>query len=152
MAKKKIEITEPALTPEPFIATLPPSPPPPPEPKPTLPSFFPTEKLTQKEAVKRAMDAGKDQPIEGVGYIKEEFGMVLSTQIFSTLKSQLRKASGAPALRTRTHTPTRTTPHSPYRHSTPTPSNAGELVRTLKGLIETFGPDAVREVAEALAD
>jgi hypothetical protein len=55
-------------------------------------------KITQKEAVKQAIAAGKDSPTDGVPYIKEKFGITLNNGAFSTIKSQLKKASGpAPA-------------------------------------------------------
>jgi hypothetical protein len=60
------------------------------------------EKITQKEAVKRALAAGKDSPSDGVAFVKEQFGITLNNGGFSTLKTQLKKASGAtPAKRGR---------------------------------------------------
>ena len=41
-----------------------------------------------------ALAAGKDSPSDGVAYIQEQFSMTLTKGNFSTLKSQIKKASG----------------------------------------------------------
>src|SRR5688572_15567038 len=57
-------------------------------------SGAPAGKITQKEAVKQALAAGKDSPSDGVIYVKEQFGITLNNGAFSTLKTQLKKAAG----------------------------------------------------------
>jgi hypothetical protein len=58
-------------------------------------SGAPAGKITQKEAVKQALAAGKDSPSDGVIYVKEQFGITLNNGAFSTLKTQLRRPPGA---------------------------------------------------------
>src|SRR5262245_61646086 len=52
----------------------------------------PTMKKT--EAVKAALDAGKDKPIDGSNWIKAELGMDVSPQQFSTYKSLAKNKGG----------------------------------------------------------
>lgn len=119
-------------------------------------SEAPAEKPTQKDAVKAALAAGKVLPTEGVAFVQEKFGITLNNAAFSTLKTQLKKASGA--------TPAKAKPgRKPGRPSTNGPvvaaahvgngkANPADLVRGLKGLIATFGVGVVKEMAEALAE
>ncbi len=44
-------------------------------------------KMKKTEAVKAALAAGQDVPLEGVAYIKKEFGLDVTPQQFSTYKS-----------------------------------------------------------------
>ena len=54
----------------------------------------PAKKVTQREAVTQALAAGKELPPDGVKFVKDTFGMELSNQSFSTLKSQIKKKAG----------------------------------------------------------
>jgi hypothetical protein len=47
--------------------------------------------ITQAEAVRQAVEAGKTMPQDGVAYIKEKFGIAMKPQVFSTNKSILKK-------------------------------------------------------------
>ena len=98
-------------------------------------------KLTQREAVRRALAAGKDSPAEGVVFLKEEFGITLNNQAFSTLKSQLKKAEGGTAGRGRRGAAHgRTDPH------------AVELARAVKLLVTRYGAQAVADMATIFAE
>src|SRR4051812_28932652 len=51
-------------------------------------------KITKTEAVRLALDAGKDKPIDGVNWIKAEHGIDITPQQFSTVKSNLKAKGG----------------------------------------------------------
>lgn len=108
------------------------------------------EKITQKEAVKRAIAAGKELPKEGVEYIKATFGMELNPGAFSTLKTLLKSENGSSPKKKRGR---------PAASATATPvmtkgktANAAELARGVKALVAQHGADAVAEMAKVFAD
>ena len=107
-------------------------------------------KPTQKEAVKQALAAGKELPADGVAYIKGTFGMELSKGAFSTLKTQLKKVSGAPAKPRGLPAPS--TNGSASHGIAKATAKAADLVRALRPLIATFGAEAVKDMADALAE
>ena len=113
-------------------------------------------KITQKEAVKQAIAAGKDQPKDGVAYVKETFGMELSTGGFSTLKTQLKSAGKTPGKKKRGR-PAGVSTSAP----TPAPkkasmnghmANPADLARGVKSLVEQFGAAAVTDMAKVFGD
>ena len=108
------------------------------------------EKITQKEAVKRAIAAGKDQPKEGVAFIKDTFGMELSPGAFSTLKTLLK--SGAKVSGKKRGRPASTTPTARPTTIGNGKTNAAELARGVKALVAQHGADAVAEMARVFAD
>ena len=107
------------------------------------------EKLTQKQAVQRALDAGKDSPAEGVAYVKENFGIALSNQAFSTLKSQLKRASGQGGSGRRGRGASGGRPTSGAANGR---ANPADLARTLKQLMATYGAPAVSDMLAVLAE
>jgi hypothetical protein len=113
------------------------------------------EKITQKEAVKRAIAAGKDSPGDGVAYVKDQFGITLNNGAFSTIKSQLKKASGAT---TRGRKPGRPAASANgvartggMTSSGKTP-NPADLARGVKLLVSQYGAEAVKSMAEVFAE
>lgn len=112
------------------------------------------EKLTQRQAVEKALAAGKDTPTLGVPYIKEQFGITLNNGAFSTIKSQLKKASGAaPSGRGR----------KPGRPASANGGSGGfivgngkanpaDLARAVKLLVSQYGAEAVKSMAEVFAE
>lgn len=109
----------------------------------------PAEKVTQREAVARALAAGKDSPSAGVAYVKEQFDIVLNNGAFSTIKSQLKKAAGGgPAPRGRK--PGRPVSGGGIVDNGKT--NPADLARAVKGLIAAYGAQAVKDMAEVLAE
>lgn len=116
------------------------------KPKPETNSETTTEKVTQRVAVQRALEAGKDQPTAGVAFVKETFGMTLSNQAFSTLKSQIKSGGRKPSkpqLKPAVATPSANGKH----HGDPV-----ELARAVKLLVQKHGADAVTEMAKLFAD
>ena len=97
-------------------------------------------KVTQKEAVKQAIAAGKDTPAEGVVYVKDQFGMELSNQAFSILKSQLKSKSSAGTAR-------RGRPPASAAHS-PANGSMASSIAAIKKLVDQLGVDDVKAIAE----
>ena len=108
------------------------------------------EKITQKEAVKRAIAAGHDQPKEGVAYIKGTFGMDLSPGAFSTLKTLLKSGS-KPGGKKRGRPAASATGSATSVMAKGKTSNAAELARGVKALVAQHGADAVAEMAKVFA-
>jgi hypothetical protein len=111
------------------------------------PEATPVKKITQREAVQRALAAGKDQPSEGVVFVKESFGIELNKQAFSTLKSQLKSAAGKPS-EPRQEPAVPAAPNSNGKR----PSDAVELARAVKLLVQQHGAEAMAEMAGVFAD
>ena len=108
------------------------------------------EKITQKEAVRRAIEAKKDQPKEGVAWIKETFSMDLSPGAFSTLKTLLKSAN-KPSGKKRGR-PARTIPTARPTTIGNGKANPVDLARGVKALVDQFGADAVRDMTGVFAD
>jgi hypothetical protein len=109
-------------------------------------------KLTQREAVQKAIAAGKELPKEGTEYIASELGMTLTKMVFSTLKSKLkREASQAKKPRIAAPSTNGTSPHKPASVATPA-SNPAELARQVKALVGLYGADAVKGMVDVFAE
>jgi hypothetical protein len=111
------------------------------------------QKLTQRQAVEKALAAGKDSPTLGVPYIKEQFGITLNNGAFSTIKSQLKKASGAApsGLGRKPGRPVTRTGSGVITGNGRAQSPA-ELARQVKTLIEAYGVAAVEDMVAVFAD
>ena len=114
------------------------------------------DKLTQKEAVKQALAAGKESPADGVAYVKEQFGITLNNGAFSTLKSQLKKGSGKGSTRGRKPGRPAASANGASRtggsSSSGKAANPADLARTVKALVNQYGAEAVRDMASVFAD
>jgi hypothetical protein len=109
------------------------------------------EKITQKQAVVRALAAGKDQPNDGVAFIKSQFGMGLSNQAFSTLKSQIKKAAGTGKRRGRPRASANGSAAPVAARARPT-ADPVELARAVKSLVARYGSDVVADMAKVFAE
>jgi hypothetical protein len=113
------------------------------------PEAAPAEKITQRAAVQRALDAGKDRPADGVAYVKEQFGITLNKGAFSTIKSQLNKAGGTAKASGRRGRPAGAT-------AAAKPSANGSLdiamqMEALKVICDQLGVDQVVSIAKLFA-
>ena len=136
-----------------------------PESSTTTPDAPKADKLTQSEAVKRAIAAGKDQPSDGVQYIKDNFKMELSNHVFSTVKSKLNKGGVTTGKRGRPSGPAKTPAPAPVSKpasvSTPAHTNGkpitaktgdpAELAHAVKLLVAQYGVDSVKAMADVFA-
>jgi hypothetical protein len=118
-----------------------------------------TEKITQSEAVMRAVAAGKDQPSDGVQYVKDHFNLEMTNQTFSTVKSKLNKAAGTTSKRGRPAGPAKasqpasaTAPaHMNGKPTTAKTGNPAELASAVKQLVAQYGVENVKAMADVFA-
>lgn len=103
--------------------------------------------VTKADAVRAAVAHGADVPAEGVAYIKAQFGIDITPQHFSSIKSQHKAKAGKPAGRRGRKPGTPATAAAPTRAAIGIPNVAGPLT-TIKHLVETLGVDQVKEIAE----
>jgi hypothetical protein len=128
----------------------------------------PRAKLTNREMVRNAILAGKTKPQDGVGWIRDEYGVEMNTNIFSTTKSQL-KTAGEPTRsqgeaarkpgKKRGRKPKATTaavaqaPAAPKSEPRATVGQNhsmrhAEAARAVKDLVDKIGADEVRDLAD----
>lgn len=124
---------------------LPPIPPPPP-PAPKKEEVVQEPLKNKSEAIRRALAAGIDKPLDGVVWIKEKFGLDVNAQTFSAIKGQVK---GKPKAAVK-HT-------LPARRSLPSAPTSGsysgiELAKDVKRLIDEHGAEAVGEALALFAD
>jgi hypothetical protein len=140
MAKgKKAPVAAPPTTPEPTPDTAPPS----------SPGSEPEPPITKTEAIRRAMAAGKDVPSSGVPWIRDTFGIKVSDQMFSTVKSQIN--GGGKGKKKAKPTPTVPTPTPATKPKTVAVASV-ELAKQIKFLVRMYGADAVLDMAALFAD
>lgn len=107
-------------------------------------------KITQKEAVKQALAAGKELPPDGVKFVKDTFGITLNNGAFSTIKSQIKKAAGESKPRGRAPRAAAAEPALPPS-GTNGPSGLATSVEAIKVLCDTLGYDQVVAIARLFA-
>jgi hypothetical protein len=101
------------------------------------------EKLTKREAVRRALAAGKEKPAEIVEFTKG-LGVVIDPKHVSVIKSALKKAgagSGADAL-----------PDLPPPTPDEPPDAGLECARAVRELVKRFGPEMVKLWVEFITE
>lgn len=93
--------------------------------------------LTKTEAVRRAVAAGKSMPTEGAAWIKEQFGIEVAPNLFSTLKAQAIKGKAAPKAK-----------------ETPAAAPVGgvDLARKVKALVAEYGAEQVAQMASVFGE
>jgi len=132
--------------------------------------------ITKSEAIKRAIEAGAALPTEGVSYIKKNFGLDVATGFFSTVKGELarqkpvkavppsapaavRAPAGksavmpkpAPAAKSsvmRKPAPAAKSSVMPKPAPAVKPIDPLAFAREVKGLVDRFGVDAVKGMAD----
>ena len=81
-------------------------------------------------------------------FVKDTFGMELSNQAFSTLKSQIKSAGGTPSKPGPKSAPKAAQPSG---NGKPT-SNAAELALAVKQLVAQHGATAIKDMVNVFAD
>lgn len=121
----------------------------------------PAEKMTQREAVEKALNAGKESPAEGVPYVLKEFDITLSNQAFSTIKSKIKNGGstvkpagkrGRPAGSSNAAA-NGTAASKPA--SSPATASAGspaELAQAVKALVKQHGAVAIKQMVDVFVD
>jgi hypothetical protein len=104
-----------------------------------LTSDVPSPTMTKTEAVKLAVEKGKDKPREGVAWIKETYGLDVSPDYFSTTKSALKATGKAKA------------PSSSPKEKGGEPGALVELARDLEALRRLrakYGAEEIKRLLE----
>jgi hypothetical protein len=116
--------------------------------KTTEPSARTPSPMSKTAAVKAAIAEGVDKPADGVSYVKEKFGVDITAQYFSIIKSQAKLKTGKKPSRTgkpsAAISPATSTPSSNGKH------NVATSLATIKKLVDELGVDQVKEIAEML--
>jgi hypothetical protein len=109
--------------------------------------------ISKADAVRAALAAGFEGPQDGTAYIRKEFGIEIAPQHFSAVKSQLKKAAGAPKGK-----PGRKPKAAidgylappPKRHSRDGQPDLLAAMEAMKPLVESLGVDTVKRLADLL--
>lgn len=115
----------------------------------------PAEKMTQREAVEKALAAGNQLPADGVPYVLKEFGITLSNQAFSTIKSKINTggSGAAPKKRGRPAASANgAAPKPAAKTPTAAAANPAELARAVKALVQQHGPEAIKQMVDVFAE
>jgi len=105
-------------------------------------------KINKSEAVRQTLKAGIDNPTEGSKYIKEKFGLDVTAQVFSTIKSITnKKKTGKKKL----GRPAGVEKPDGQRTGNGKVANPADLARGIKSLVEEFGAAAVSDMTKVFA-
>jgi len=123
----------------------------------TAPEAAPaTSTISKAEAVRQALSAGMETPEDGTGFIKSNYGIEISKQMWSSYASQQKardskKADGAPKGK-----PGRKPRATVEGYLAPPPKKATgeadllETLEALKPLIASHGADRVKRLVDLL--
>lgn len=113
----------------------------------------PVEKITQRVAVEKALAAGKELPVDGVPYVQEKFGITLSNQAFSTIKSKINTAGKTKAKKPgRPAASVNGSASHEIVKATPSTTSPADLAQAVKALVKQHGVDAIKKMADVFAD
>ena len=107
----------------------------------------PAGKVTQRVAVEKALAEGNELPVDGVPFVRKEFGITLSNSAFSTIKSKINNAgkkAKPKAAKAPVAVPAAARSTSPANGST---GVAGQ-VEAIKALCDELGADQVITIAK----
>lgn len=94
--------------------------------------------LSKTDMIRQAIAAGQVTPTAGTNWIREQFGVTLPTNLFSTTKYSLER-------RAKSNTRVVSRPNTPA-------VDPVELVRQVKQLVNKFGAEQVRSMIEVLSE
>lgn len=106
----------------------------------------PTETLSKSDAIRRAFATGLDKPKEVVEYVKTHFNIDVTAPTVSQLKLLDKKKSD-----TKTHVVSSRRNGKPKPSAIASPTLALDLARSVKALVDQYGADAVKAMAEIMA-
>jgi hypothetical protein len=101
---------------------------------------------TKMDAVRAALSAGVTKPAEGVAYLKEQFNIGITPQMFSAYKSNAKKKRG------RRGRPPGRRAASGVGNGNAQGATAADLARDVKRLVEQYGAAAVKDMAKVFAE
>jgi hypothetical protein len=104
--------------------------------------------VSKTEAVRQAIAAGSELPSDGVAWIKEHYGFVMTKAHFSAAKTKLRAEGGSAAVKKAPPTES-----AIIRHIEKIEADTGykltvEDMRIVKALVERVGAEQTREMIE----
>jgi hypothetical protein len=109
---------------------------------------FAPRTISKSEAVRRAVDDGADQPLDGVAYIKSHFGLEIGPQHFSAVKSGYLKKKGVATPNTRFQKKA-----EPAERQPPPVNGETDLLAAMeavKPLVASLGADKVKRIVDLL--
>lgn len=106
--------------------------------------------INKSEAVRQTLSAGIDNPTDGSKHIKETFGLDVTPQVFSTIKSITNKKKAGGKAPGRKAKAAAAAPAPKAMRAVQT-SNPADLARQVKALVDTHGVDAIKEMADVFA-
>jgi hypothetical protein len=112
--------------------------------------------ISKAEAVRKALAAGMDGPPEGTAYLQREFGIEMTSQMWSSYKSQ-EKARAAKHPEGMTGKPGRKPKAAIEGYLAPPPKSSasgdGDLLdamEAMKPLVASLGKDQVKRIVDLL--
>jgi hypothetical protein len=117
--------------------------------KPEVPADETPPPMSKTAAVRAAIAEGVDKPSDGVSYVKEKFGVDITAQYFSIIKSQTKLKVGKKTSRTRKPA-IASAPTIPSTASSNGKHNVATSLASIKKLVDELGVDQVKEIAEML--
>jgi hypothetical protein len=119
----------------------------------TVPTDPPAKAVSKAEAARAAIDEGYESPVQAVAWIKTRFGIDMTPQHFSAVKSQTKpkEDSAPPAMKGEP----KPKPTDGYLAPPPKimPTGEGDLIDVLekmKPLIAQYGPDKIKRLVDLL--
>ncbi len=103
--------------------------------------------VSKVDAVRAALAEGAESPGDGTGFIKSRFGLDMTRQHFSAVKSQLRKREGSVRGVGR---PAMVRPASGLRKSSPGEPGLIESLELLKPLVAEHGAEKLKRLVDIL--
>jgi hypothetical protein len=112
--------------------------------------------VSKMEAVRQTLAAGIEKPQEAVTHIKEKFGLEVPTAIFSSYKSAINAKKGTtPGKRGRKAKSVSSISGEARNSALSHGSSAGNgihLAKDVKSLVEKYGAEAVKGMADVFAN
>jgi hypothetical protein len=110
--------------------------------------------ITKSEAVRRAISAGFDKPVEGVAYIKDQFGIDIGPTHFSAVKTTEKKkeeakAKGKPGRKPKSYA-FEGNSASASKPAAKTGSDLLAAMEAMKPLVAALGAEKVKRIADLL--
>lgn len=103
--------------------------------------------ISKSDAIRAAVKAGKNSPSEGVAWIKETYGLDVTTGTFSTTKTQDKKKAGeSTAVKTLNASGAVKTAGNVTGNGKAS-GDAVHLAQSVKSLVDQYGAEAVKGMA-----
>jgi hypothetical protein len=113
---------------------------------------------SKSDAVRQALAAGFEGPMEGTAYIRKEFGIEIAPQHFSSVKSQLKKRNDIAATKGKVQAKPKAASQAiegylappPKPHSSGSKPDLLDAIEAMKPLVASLGADKVKRIVDLL--